>query len=131
MSVSSDSSRYAGSAASLSSDMETPFPTYLASSLLDALSSDKLDRCIAIQSQSSGRLHAQHTSLATLNQVALDEMAKLKQDFAQGFKVAKSLTADLNDLQRRIIACQALTRAKLPSEWEATRTTRDDDEEED
>lgn len=59
-------------------------------------------------------MHAQSASLNTLNETAKKELAAVKRDFVQGAKVAKSLVADLNDVQRRINACQKLAKEKFP-----------------
>lgn len=121
MSVSSSSSNYAGSASSSVESASTSLATSLATSLLESLSTEKLDRCIAIQSQASGKLHAQSSSLEYLKDSVAKELHALKYDFSQGSKIAATLTANLHDLQKRIKAIQDLVSAKSPAEWEATR----------
>lgn len=116
----SSSSLYAESASS-EAESSLRLSTYLSTVIHDALSSEKLDRCIALQSQTSGMLHSQCKSLSELNNTAGIELAAVKKDFEEGMQLAKGIKADLQDLHRRIQACQALARKKIPVEWHNVR----------
>lgn len=66
-------------------------------------------------------LHSQCKSLSELNNTAGIELAAVKKDFEEGMQLAKGIKADLQDLHRRIQACQALARKKIPVEWHNVR----------
>ena len=74
--------------------------------IADALQSDKLDRCIAQQSQSSGTVNARMTALRQLNETATRELQATKQELAEGIILAKKIKHDLQSLQNRIRRCQ-------------------------
>lgn len=74
--------------------------------IVEALQSDKLDRCIALQSQSSGMVNARMTELKKLNEIASTELSAMKQDLADGTVLARQIKYDLQQLQTRIRKCQ-------------------------
>lgn len=96
-------------------------PNFLSSTIHEALASEKLDRCIALQSRTSGVLHAQSSALKDLNIQTERELANLKKEFADGIKLAKGIHADLKDIQRRIEACEQLAKKKFPVEYHNSR----------
>lgn len=122
VSPSSSSSSYAGSATS-----EEPYtirspsqviPELLSGAIHDALASEKLDQCLAIQSQSSGLLNAQSSAFTKLNAHARNELATVQKDFREGRVLAKRLAGELKDLQKRIHRCQGLIKERYPAEWQ-------------
>lgn len=119
--TSSRSSLYAGSAAEEVLAAKSDLPSHIATALHDALYSEKLDRCIALQSRISGQLHAQSASIQELNALATREIVSLKEDFREGAKVATTLKANLQDIQQRLRACEILAKKKIPVEWYTSR----------
>lgn len=127
MTTSSQSSSYAGSGQEEDSHISPidALPKYIEETILDSLTSDRFDRCIAIQSQSSGLLNAQLTSLEDLNKIAQNDLKHVQRDLSEGQSIARKLQKDLTDLQRRIKKCQELARQKFP-EYRVPETIDDD-----
>ena len=129
---SSTSSLYAGSASiSTASNQITTLPSYLSSTIHEALDSEKLDRCIALQAQTSGMLNSECQILSDLHTTARETLALLKNDFAEGIRLAQTMKKDLVDLQKRIRDCETKAKRKIPVEWHTCRDSLNDADEED
>ena len=94
----------------------------------------RLDRIIALQSQTSGLLNAQSTSLSLLLQESSLALDALKGELGDGAKLAREVGRELGDLTRRIDVCRREAERRYPVEYHAakehvlTSETRDDED---
>ncbi|ORY87654.1 hypothetical protein BCR37DRAFT_384965 [Protomyces lactucae-debilis] len=130
--MSDQSSSYAGSAAdealssssnnlhhnqASTSDLLDQVAKHLTTTLHETLTSLTLDRCIAVQSQTSGSLHAAQMTLQEVNARTVAQLPAVKADFVKGIALAAQIKQDLQALQARIRKCQDKARAQMPVEF--------------
>jgi hypothetical protein len=89
--------------------------------LHETLSSLTLDRCIAVQSQSSGTLHAAQVRLQEVNARAVEALPNMEADFVKGTALAAQVKQDLQALQARIRKCQDRAKTQMPVEYHTAR----------
>ncbi len=133
--MSDTSSSYAGSATSIArSEQDHDLSHFLATSFLDPALTNSLDRIIALQSQTSGLLNAQSTSLSLLLQESSLALDALKGELGDGAKLAREVGRELGDLTKRIDVCRREAERRYPVEYHAakehvlTSETRDDED---
>ncbi|KAM7204809.1 putative conserved domain containing protein [Rhypophila sp. PSN 637] len=76
-----------------------------------------LDKCTAVQAQTSGLLNAKQRELLELQAKAQARLAKTRARFAQGLEDAREVRADLEWTQKKVSSLKAKASKKHPKEY--------------
>ncbi|ROT42431.1 hypothetical protein SODALDRAFT_15046 [Sodiomyces alkalinus F11] len=80
-----------------------------------------LDRNIAIQAQTSGKLNAKHRELLELQQKAQARLAKTRERFNEGYRDAQEVRADLEWTQKKVTSLKNKASRKHSKEYSKAR----------
>ncbi|KAK4213037.1 hypothetical protein QBC37DRAFT_182031 [Rhypophila decipiens] len=80
-----------------------------------------LDKCTAVQAQTSGLLNAKQRELLELQAKAQARLAKTRARFAQGLEDAREVRADLEWTQKKVSSLKAKASKKHPKEYSKAR----------
>ncbi|TDZ39679.1 Biogenesis of lysosome-related organelles complex 1 subunit KXD1 [Colletotrichum sidae] len=80
-----------------------------------------LDRNIAVQAQTSGKLNAKHRELLELQKKAQARLAKTRERFNEGYRDAQDVRADLEWTQKKVTSLKSKTSRKHNKEYNKAR----------
>jgi exonuclease VII small subunit len=80
-----------------------------------------LDRSLATQAQTSGKLNAKHREILELQAKAQARLAKSRTRFAEGMQDAKEVKRDLEWTQKRVSTLKTKASRKHPKEYQRSR----------
>ncbi|TQN72907.1 Biogenesis of lysosome-related organelles complex 1 subunit KXD1 [Colletotrichum shisoi] len=80
-----------------------------------------LDRNIAVQAQTSGKLNAKHRELLELQKKAQARLAKTRERFNAGYRDAQDVRADLEWTQKKVSSLKSKTSRKHTKEYNKAR----------
>ncbi|KAK1968635.1 hypothetical protein LZ32DRAFT_615319 [Colletotrichum eremochloae] len=80
-----------------------------------------LDRNIAVQAQTSGKLNAKHRELLELQKKAQARLAKTRERFNEGYRDAQDVRADLEWTQKKVSSLKSKTSRKHTNEYNKAR----------
>ncbi|CAH0041384.1 unnamed protein product [Clonostachys solani] len=80
-----------------------------------------LDRSMAVQAQTSGKLNAKHRELVDLQKQAQARLAKTRERFQEGMRDAREVRGDLEWTQKKVSSLQTKASRKHPKEYAKAR----------
>lgn len=122
---SATSSSYAGSASgydeSTGSANGVDLHEYMQDRFATAFDPLPLDRSLATQAQTSGKLNAKQREIMELQAKAQARIARAKSRFAEGMQDAKEVKRDLEWTSKRVSSMKTKTSRKHPNEYKKAR----------
>ncbi|KAG6041941.1 hypothetical protein E4U41_000056 [Claviceps citrina] len=118
------SASYVGSSHDLDSNHSASgidFQEYMQDRFCNAFNPLPLDRSMAVQAQTSGKLNAKHRELIELQKQAQARLAKTRERFHDGMRDAREVRADLEWTQKKVSSLQAKAARKYPKEYRKAR----------
>ncbi|RPA79076.1 hypothetical protein BJ508DRAFT_145614 [Ascobolus immersus RN42] len=112
------SSSYAGSAGSDSRERSPDLIGHIQEKLEGALDHMELDRCIAIQAQTSGHLNGATSELIAMRIETSRKLYETKQLLQQGMKDARRVKEDLEWSEKKVQELSRKTKEIYPREYE-------------
>ncbi|KAM3555928.1 hypothetical protein MY1884_005320 [Beauveria asiatica] len=80
-----------------------------------------LDRSMAVQAQTSGKLNAKHRELADLQRQAQARLARTRERFQEGMRDAREVRSDLEWTQKKVSTLNAKVSRMHPKEYAKAR----------
>ncbi|KAJ6784912.1 hypothetical protein PWT90_02385 [Aphanocladium album] len=80
-----------------------------------------LDRSMAVQAQTSGKLNAKHRELMDLQRQAQARLARTRERFSEGMRDAREVRGDLEWTQKKVSALNAKASRMHPKEYAKAR----------
>ncbi|KAK5997247.1 Biogenesis of lysosome-related organelles complex 1 subunit KXD1-like protein [Cladobotryum mycophilum] len=116
------------SATSASGDYESTgsasgvdFQEYMQERFSNSFNPLPLDRSMAVQAQTSGKLNAKHRELMDLQKQAQARLARTRERFAEGMRDAREVRGDLEWTQKKVSALNTKAARKHPKEYAKAR----------
>jgi len=97
------------------------FQEYMQDRYANAFNPIPLDRSMAVQAQSSGKLNAKHRELLELQQQAQARLARTRERFQDGMRDAREVRGDLEWTQKKVSSLQSKAARKHPKEYAKAR----------
>ncbi|KAG6008511.1 hypothetical protein E4U21_004351 [Claviceps maximensis] len=97
------------------------FQEYMQERFANSFNPIPLDRSMAVQAQTSGKLNAKHRELVELQKQAQARLAKTRERFQDGLRDAREVRCDLEWTQKKVSALQAKASRKHPNEYRKAR----------
>ncbi|KYK55321.1 putative domain KxDL [Drechmeria coniospora] len=97
------------------------FQEYMQDRIANSFDPIPLDRSIAVQAQTSGKLNAKHRELVELQKQAQARLAKTRERFQEGMRDAREVRGDLEWTQKKVSALQSKAARKYPKEYAKAR----------
>ncbi|KAK3321117.1 hypothetical protein B0T19DRAFT_258918 [Cercophora scortea] len=94
---------------------------YMQDRFADTFNPLPLDKCTAVQAQTSGLLNAKQHELLELQAKAQARLAKTRARFAKGLEDAREVRADLEWTQKKVTSLKAKASKKHPKEYSKAR----------
>ncbi|GAO16671.1 uncharacterized protein UV8b_00764 [Ustilaginoidea virens] len=94
---------------------------YMQDRLSNSFNPIPLDRSMAVQAQTSGKLNAKHRELVELQKQAQARLAKTRERFHEGMRDAREVRGDLEWVQKKVSSLQAKAARKHPKEYRKAR----------
>ncbi|PHH76878.1 hypothetical protein CDD80_1138 [Ophiocordyceps camponoti-rufipedis] len=92
------------------------FQEYMQERFANSFNPIPLDRSMAVQAQTSGKLNAKHRELVELQKQAQARLAKTRERFNDGMRDAREVRGDLEWTQKKVSSLQAKAARKHPKE---------------
>ncbi|PHH68860.1 hypothetical protein CDD83_5951 [Cordyceps sp. RAO-2017] len=93
------------------------FQEYMQERFANSFNPIPLDRSMAVQAQTSGKLNAKHRELVELQKQAQARLAKTRERFQEGLRDAREVRGDLEWTQKKVSSLQAKAARKHPKEY--------------
>lgn len=97
------------------------FQEYMQDRFSNSFKPIPLDRSMAVQAQTSGKLNAKHRELVELQKQAQARLAKTRERFQDGMRDAREVRGDLEWTQKKVSSLQAKASRKHPKEYRKAR----------
>jgi hypothetical protein len=97
------------------------FQEYMQDRFSNSFNPIPLDRSMAVQAQTSGKLNAKHRELLELQQQAQARLARTRERFQDGMRDAREVRGDLEWTQKKVSSLQAKASRKHPKEYAKAR----------
>ncbi|KIE02623.1 putative domain KxDL, partial [Metarhizium majus ARSEF 297] len=97
------------------------FQEYMQERFANSFNPIPLDRSMAVQAQTSGKLNAKHRELMDLQKQAQARLAKTRERFQDGMRDAREVRGDLEWTQKKVSSLQAKASRKHPKEYRKAR----------
>ncbi|KAG5951352.1 hypothetical protein E4U53_003282 [Claviceps sorghi] len=97
------------------------FQEYMQERFSNSFNPIPLDRSMAVQAQTSGKLNAKHRELVQLQKQAQARLAKTRVRFQDGMRDAREVRCDLEWTQKKMSSLQAKASRKHPKEFRKAR----------
>ncbi|KAG5975207.1 hypothetical protein E4U55_007790 [Claviceps digitariae] len=118
------SSSYVGSSQDFDSTHSASgidFQEYMQERIANSFNPIPLDRSMAVQAQTSGKLNAKYRELVELQKQAQARLAKTRERFQDGMRDAREVRSDLEWTQKKVSSLQAKASRKHPREYRKAR----------
>jgi len=118
---------YIGSSASSEYDSSSTsangvdFNEYMQDRFASSFNPIPLDRGLAVQAQTSGKMNAKQRELMDLQRQAQARLARTRERFADGMRDARDVRSDLEWTQKKMSALQTKASRKHPHEYQKAR----------
>ncbi|KJZ80196.1 hypothetical protein HIM_00046 [Hirsutella minnesotensis 3608] len=93
------------------------FQEYMQERFANSFNPIPLDRSMAVQAQTSGKLNAKHRELVELQKQAQARLAKTRERFQEGMRDAREVRGDLEWTQKKVSSLQSKASRKHPKEY--------------
>ncbi|KAM0454722.1 hypothetical protein ACHAPV_005522 [Trichoderma viride] len=97
------------------------FQEYMQDRFSNSFDPIPLDRSMAVQAQTSGKLNAKHRELLELQKQAQARLARTRERFSEGMRDAREVRNDLEWTQKKVSALNAKAARKHPKEYTKAR----------
>ncbi|KFH42378.1 Biogenesis of lysosome-related organelles complex 1 subunit-like protein [Hapsidospora chrysogenum ATCC 11550] len=97
------------------------FQEYMQERFSNSFNPIPLDRSMAVQAQTSGKLNAKHRELMELQQQAQARLARTRERFQEGMRDAREVRGDLEWTQKKVTSLQNKASRKHPKEYAKAR----------
>lgn len=97
------------------------FQEYMQDRFANSFNPIPLDRSMAVQAQSSGKLNAKHRELMDLQKQAQARLARTRERFQEGVRDAREVRGDLDWTQKKVSSLQHKAARKHPKEYAKAR----------
>ncbi|KAG5929837.1 hypothetical protein E4U42_004357 [Claviceps africana] len=97
------------------------FQEYMQERFSNSFNPIPLDRSMAVQAQTSGKLNAKHRELVELQKQAQARLAKTRERFQDGMRDAREVRCDLEWTQKKVSSLQARASRMHPKEFRKAR----------
>ncbi|RDA87916.1 hypothetical protein CP532_1719 [Ophiocordyceps camponoti-leonardi (nom. inval.)] len=97
------------------------FQEYMQERFANSFNPIPLDRSMAVQAQTSGKLNAKHRELLELQKQAQARLAKTRERFNEGVRDAREVRGDLEWTQKKVSSLQTKAARKHPKEYAKAR----------
>ncbi|KAJ6441823.1 KxDL domain-containing protein [Purpureocillium lavendulum] len=97
------------------------FQEYMQERFANSFNPIPLDRSMAVQAQSSGKLNAKHRELVELQKQAQARLARTRERFQEGMRDAREVRGDLEWTQKKVSSLQSKASRKHPKEYSKAR----------
>ncbi|KAH7320057.1 hypothetical protein B0I35DRAFT_408780 [Stachybotrys elegans] len=97
------------------------FQEYMQDRFSNSFNPIPLDRSMAVQAQTSGKLNAKHRELMDLQKQAQARLAKTRERFQEGMRDAREVRSDLEWTQKKVSSLQHKAARKHPKEYNKAR----------
>ncbi|TPX08884.1 uncharacterized protein E0L32_009702 [Thyridium curvatum] len=94
---------------------------YMQERFAETFDPQQLDRCVALQAQTSGHLNAKQRELLELQKKAQARLAKSRARFAEGMQDARQVRADLEWTQKKVSSLKGKASKKHSKEYSKAR----------
>jgi hypothetical protein len=93
------------------------FQEYMQDRFSNSFNPIPLDRSMAVQAQTSGKLNAKHRELMDLQKQAQARLAKTRERFQDGMRDAREVRGDLEWTQKKVSSLNSKASRKHPKEY--------------
>ncbi|KAJ9149783.1 Biogenesis of lysosome-related organelles complex 1 subunit KXD1 [Pleurostoma richardsiae] len=97
------------------------FNEYMHDRFAESFNPLPLDKAMAVQAQTSGKLNSKHRELLELQKQAQARLAKTRARFAEGMQDAREVRADLEWTQKKVTSLKNKAAKKHPKEYQKAR----------